>query len=99
MVAGRKAPDRVQMIGKYYECVDRKCAALAGRRNSFTQDLYMIDEQGSAAVQQIDREEPASARDKSSTIFRYELQDSTLRNRCIRSGGLRLRLIRPTENL
>lgn len=51
MVAGRQAPDRVQMIGKYNECVDRKCTALAGRSNSFAQYLYMIDEQGSAAVQ------------------------------------------------
>ena len=45
MVAGRQAPDSVQMIGKYDECVDRKSAALTNRGDSFAQDLYVIDEQ------------------------------------------------------
>ena len=77
MVAGRQAPDRVQMIGKYDECIDRKSAALASRGDCFAQYLDVIDEQGSAAVQQIDREEPAPTRNKSSTIVRHEVQDST----------------------
>jgi len=77
------------MIGKYNECVDRKCAALAGRSNSFAQYLYMIDEQGSAAVQQIDREEPTPTRNESSTIVRHKVQDSTTPDQCARGGGLR----------
>jgi hypothetical protein len=89
MVAGRQAPDGVQMIGKYDECVDRKSAALTNRGDSFAQDLYVIDEQGSAAVQQIDRKEPTPAWDKSPTIVRHEVQDSTIRDRCTHSGGLR----------
>src|SRR5215213_982573 len=85
------------MIGKHDECIDRKSAALTNRGNSFAQDLYVIDEQGSAAVKEIDCEEPTAAWDKSSTIIRHELQDSTTPDRCTRGGGLRLRLIRPTD--
>ena len=88
MVAGRQAPNGVQMIGKYDECVDRKSTVLANRSDSFAQDLYVIDEQGSAAIQQIGREEPAPAWDKSPTIIRHKVQDSTICERCT-CGGLR----------
>src|SRR5205823_5080024 len=89
MVTGRQGPDGVQMIGKYHECIDRKSAALTSRGNSFAQYLDMIDEQGSAAVQQIDREEPTPTRDKSSTIVRHGVQDSTIPDERTRGGGLR----------
>ena len=90
MIAGRQAPNGVQVIGKYDECVDRKFAALTNRDDRFAQDLYVIDEQGSAAVQQIDREEPTPTRDKSSTIVRHEVQDNTMPDQCARDGGLRV---------
>jgi hypothetical protein len=61
------------MIGKYDECIDRKSAALTNRGDSVAQDLYVIDQQGSATVQQIDREEPASAGNERATIVRHEL--------------------------
>jgi len=89
MIAGRQAPNGVQVIGKYDECVDRKFAALTNRDDRFAQDLYVIDEQGSAAVQQIDREEPTPAWDKSSTIVRHEMKDSTIPDGRTRGGGLR----------
>src|SRR5437588_6838532 len=85
------------MIRKHDECVDRKSAALTSRGDSFVQYLYVIDEQGSAAVQEIDREEPTPAWDKSPTIVRHEVQDSTRPDQCACGGGLRLRLIRPTK--
>src|SRR5437660_403860 len=77
------------MIRKHDECVDRKSAALTSRGDSFAQYLYVIDEQGSAAVQEIDREEPTPAWDKSPTIVRHEVQDSTMPDQRACGGGLR----------
>jgi hypothetical protein len=97
MVARRQAPDGVQMIGKHHEGINRKFAAVTNRGDSFAQDLYVIEEQSSPTVQQIDCEEPTTTCDESSTIIRHGMKDSTIPDRRTRGGGLRLRLIRPTN--
>ena len=72
-----EAPDCVQMIGQYHECVDLERTALACRSHGFARDLDMVDEQGLPPVQQVDCEEPTSAWNKRTTIIRHETQDST----------------------
>ena len=87
-VAGRKAPDSVQMIRKYDERADIKSAALANCGDSFAQGLDMIDQQSLTAVQQIDREEPTPTWNERTTIVRHGMQDSTTEDPRTR-GGLR----------
>jgi len=76
-IARRQVPDRMQMIGQHDECADREGMALAGRGDRLTQGRDMIDQQGLLPLQQVDGEEPASARNERATIIRHETQDST----------------------
>ena len=96
-IAGRQTPDRMQVIGQHHDCVDGECMTLACRGNGCAQGLDLIDEQGLATVQQVDGEEPASAGNERATIIRHEVQDSTMQTCWSVGGGLRLRLIRPTQ--
>jgi len=50
-ITGGKTPDRMQVIGQHYECVDGECMTLACRANGPAQGLDLIDEKGFAAVQ------------------------------------------------
>src|SRR5258708_36132675 len=66
----------MQVIGQHDERVDREGKALPCAADHLTQVNDMVDEQGSAPLQQIDREEPASTRNESTTIVWHEAQDS-----------------------
>lgn len=79
-VARRQLPDRVQMIRQDDDCIDRcidrKVMARARRRHRLAQAGDVIDEQGFPPLQQVDREEPASARNERATIIRHGAEDS-----------------------
>ena len=71
-IVGRQTPDRMQVIGQHHECVDGEWMTLASRGNGCAQGFDLIDEQGLATIQQIDREEPASAGNERATIIGHE---------------------------
>ena len=79
-ITGRQFPDRVQMIRQDDDCVDRKVMARARRRDRLSQGRDVVDEQGLPPLQQVDREEPAPARNERTTITQHEAQDS---RRCV----------------
>nr|WP_244562437.1 hypothetical protein [Bradyrhizobium lablabi] len=66
------------MIGQHDERVDRKGMALASSGDRIAKGRDMVDKQGLPPMQQVDREEPASARHECATIIRHEAQDSTV---------------------
>src|SRR5260370_18483665 len=76
-VAGRQGPDRMQMIGQDDECVDVEGMAMTCRGDRITQGRNMVDEQGLLPLQQVDREEEASARDECATIVGHVRENST----------------------
>ncbi len=59
------------MIGQHDHRVDRKVMARARRRYRLSQRRDMVDEQALPPLQQVDREEPASARNERATIIRH----------------------------
>src|SRR5437899_8728820 len=86
------------MIGQHDERVDRPRTALPRPGDRLAQRSDMVDEQGLPRLQQIDGEEPAAARNERATIVWHEEQDSTcFTGGVVGGGGLRLRLIRPTD--
>ena len=76
VVVRRQGPDRMKMIGQDDNCVDRKAMARARDRHRLTQGRDVVDEQGLPPLQEVDREEPAPARNERATIIRHEAQDS-----------------------
>ncbi len=58
----------MQMIGQHDEGVDRERVGTAGGGDRLAQGRDMVDEQRLPALQQIDGEEPAPARDERATI-------------------------------
>jgi hypothetical protein len=72
-----QGPDRVEMIGQDDERVYREGMTLPGRGDCLAQRGDMIDEQSSASLQQVDREEEASAWNERATIVRHAEQNST----------------------
>ena len=77
MIARRQLPDRMQMIGQHNNGVDRKGMVFAGHGDRLAQACDMVDEQGFPSLQQVDRKEPASARNERATIVWHGTQDST----------------------
>ena len=67
----------VQMIRQHDERVEREGMVFARRGNRLPQGCDVIDEQGFTALQKVDREEPAPARNKRATIIRHGAQEST----------------------
>ena len=70
-VARRQCPDRMDVIGQDDDGIDRKRIAFARLAHGYTEIIDMLDEQGAPALQQIDREEPASARNEGTAIVRH----------------------------
>ena len=62
----------MQMIGQHDERVDREGMVFARDGNRLAQERDMIDEQGFLSLQQVDREEPAAARNQRTTIIWHE---------------------------
>jgi hypothetical protein len=57
------------MIGRYHECVDSKWMSLARAARRLTQHLDLLGQKTAATIEEIRREEPASAWDKRATII------------------------------
>ena len=88
----------MDMIWQNDERVDRARVVLPRPGDRLAQRRDMVDEYGLPPLQQINREEPAAARNERATIVWHEEQDSTcLTGGVVEGGGLRLRLIRPTD--
>ena len=75
--------------------VERIFAARAGNR--VAQRVDVIDKKRRSLLQQVDGEEPASARDEGAAIFRHDQNGIARGVSSARRGGLRLRLTRPTQ--
>src|SRR5882757_420298 len=67
VIVRRQLPDRVQMIWQHDERVDREGVVSPRYGNGFAQMRDLIDEQRFPSLQQIDREEPAAARNEGAT--------------------------------
>jgi hypothetical protein len=65
------------MIGQHNECVNREDMVSPRISNRVAQDRDIIDKQMLPPIQQVDREEPASARHERTTIIRHEAEDNT----------------------
>src|SRR6266702_5258483 len=76
-VAGRQGPDRMQMIGQDDERVDVEGMTMTCRGDRIAQGRDMVDEQALLPLQQVDREEEASARDECATIIGHVRENST----------------------
>jgi hypothetical protein len=63
-VDGRQRPNRMDMIGQHHHSVDRKRAARLRKPRRRAQRVDMVRQKAASLVQQIDSEEPASARHK-----------------------------------
>lgn len=71
-VAGWQRPDSVQMVGQDDKCVDSEGMTLPRRGDRLAQAGNLVHEQGLPPLQQVDREEKASAGDVRAMIVRHE---------------------------
>ena len=65
------------MVGQHDECVDGEGMISAHVVATASRKHAMVDEQGLLPLQQIDREEEASARNEGATIIRHVRENST----------------------
>src|SRR5262249_39407145 len=70
-VALPQGPDRVQVIGKYDNRLDRKRVIGPCPAKCRTQSIYVFREEARLAIQQIDREEEAAACDEIASVPRH----------------------------
>ncbi len=70
-IAGRQRPNRVDMIGQHHHGVDRKRVARLREPRRRAQRADIVRQKAASPVQQIDGEEPASARHQGTAIVRH----------------------------
>src|SRR5262249_24085208 len=68
-IVGGQNPNGVNVIGQYDECVDSKWMSLARAARRLTQSVDLLRQKTAATIEEIRREEPASAWDKRATII------------------------------
>jgi len=72
-IARWQPPDCVQMIWQHHERIDRERIGFASFSNRRAQISNMVNEQGLPPIEQVDRKEPAPARNSCTTIVWHEV--------------------------